>query len=281
MHAKLHRVLGHAKVRPILVLSTMLIILAANACTATPLPPPPPGIEYVPQFRAVWQLLSDRQGISLGGPTTFDLPSHSKTIIHYQSFGDPGGPINTMEMHSDGCIYVAYTPSKGPVWYDSSQANESDDHKFDRISQRGDGGRTFEDLKSRNVDLATWLPASQALPNDRLRAPQWFRICVPPAAPPDTWTEAQRSQIPIGTLNIIFLDSGAYCFWDSFSHIVAHEGGPPEWQTVLPMDTDRNNGQKKLLGDQPLNAISNPYVTWDQLVKLAQVDPARALNILQ
>src|SRR5437588_8998417 len=95
-------------------------------------------------------LLRDRQCIDLGSATGADSPAG--TLVHFQRFAVPGTEtMNSAEMHSNGCIYVAYTPATGPVWYQTgnsndSSANDSEDHQGDQIPAGAAGTQRFKGL---------------------------------------------------------------------------------------------------------------------------------------
>jgi hypothetical protein len=274
----------------------------------------PPDKPYVAEFLAVWKLLAEKQRITLGAPISAD--SQGPRLIHFQQFREQNDSIiNSMEMHDDGCIYVAYTPLRGPVWYSANrypprfvEPNEADEpaDPFTGISPKDtpipsgpSGERRFSDLKRENVDPANWGVPSEAFRNGRGPAPRWFKICVPRVAP-NTWTENEKKQIPNETLSLLFLDAGAYCFWNAYKpegvpHIIsARIAGLPDWQTVLPKNDyliggesqQFENGQKKYFPDLPVFATgpdgtTNFYVTWKNLMDLAQTDPNKVIDILK
>ena len=248
-----------------------------------------PTIPTVPEFLAVSKLLADRQEIGLGVPQYPD--SQGPGLTHFQLFKEQDNSVlNSAEMHSDGCIYIAYTPLKGPRWYDSYSANESLDHKDDEYSARPPRlpyGAKFSQLKQDNVSSANWKTPSEAFRGGRCPAPRWFKFCVPHGVSPDMWTERVKNQIPIKTRGDLLLDTGAYCYWDCGAcSLSAKINGPPNWQTILPVNTDHENGQKKYFPDLPVQVtgpggITNFYLTWSNVVGLAQYDPNRLIDILK
>src|SRR5262249_1333726 len=98
----------HGLQRLIYFIKIILFALTIASCAIVPGPPPaPPDKPYVPEFLAVWNLLADRQGVTLGAPVSAD--SQGQRLIHFQQFREQDGSIsNSAEMHDDGCIYVAY-----------------------------------------------------------------------------------------------------------------------------------------------------------------------------
>src|SRR4051794_5896544 len=68
-------------------------------------------------FLVLALLLEEKQSLSIGRAVTGDLPNRG--ILHFQRFQEEGSRVNhTIEHHSDDTIYIAYTPSVGPIWYD-------------------------------------------------------------------------------------------------------------------------------------------------------------------
>jgi hypothetical protein len=188
----------------------------------------------VPEFAAIASLLTTRQKINLGMPTSDD--DRGSSLSHFQTFLEPGAEyVNSVEMHADGTIYVAYTPLKGPVWYDTFKANENDDFKNTPIRAGSTGPRPFVELKNANQYEANWLPPSQAYPPGRGPAPRWIMISPPPGIGPASWLNFLQSGLPDQVLRIIpgetpnLPSSCAYCFRDTWSPV--NIGGPPEWPT--------------------------------------------------
>lgn len=82
--------------------------------------------------------------------------------------------------------------------------------------------------------------------------------------------------------------SGDYCFRDVVSKLdpLLGNSGPPEWQTLLPVDSGTGgvaseNGQRRLYPEHRPGAPGNHVVSWEEVVRLSQVDPARALRVLR
>jgi hypothetical protein len=255
---------------------TCMLSAVLPACTSTP-PRPCNAIE---DFCAVARLLSQRQGIGLELESG-DLASPTDGLLHYQFFRTTGSPlINSIEMHEDGCIYVAYTPPTGPVWYDPNFAHDTDEGSTTVIPQ-GTTGRSFGRLKADNVFTNRWESPDRAMPVGHWPAPRWFSICVPPDSSPSTWTPEQTQGIPYGTLTVVLGDSGAYCQWKT-----AGATGPPEWSTVMTQDAPgQDNAQKKYFPDMPLNTsvsgTTNHYVSWAELAYLAQFNRLKAIDVLK
>jgi hypothetical protein len=253
-----------------------------TACTSTaPPPPPPPGVAVVPEFEAMWKLLNQRQLIPLESAQSAD--DRTSILTHFQLFQQADSPLkDSAEMHRNGCIYVSYTPAKGPVWYDPEFANDAE--KTAEIAAGApnlypNGTHPFAALKGENVNHDNWKSPADAFRNGRGPAPRWFTICVRPGVDPAHWTSHEVRQIPAGTLGRFLLNAGAYCEWkESFI------SGPPEWTTVLPVDSNGDNGQKKYFPEAPLsqvvNGIPNHYVSWSELARLAQDDPNRYSDIV-
>ncbi len=251
---------------------------------AQPFQPPSPLLE----FAALALLLGVKQEITLGTAITPDLTPDTSggNLVHFQRFQEAGNPFaNTVEMHSDGTIYVAYTPSLGPVWYDTFEANENDASKNNPISAGSTGSRPFIELKAANLNETNWVPSAQAFPPGRGPAPRWAKFSPPAGIRPGNWLDFFRSG-PVEQIRRVIREAtpplpttGAYCFRDTWSPV--NIGGPPEWQTILPINNSgKENGQRKLDPDNPVSASGNHFITWDELVELMQSDPARALNIL-
>jgi len=286
-----------------LALPLLVVVCLLAACTSgskSPSPPSTAGQSFplpstagqsfpVPAFEEISRLLSTNQGVSIGDPISVD--GVASGLLHFQRFSETGSAIvNAAEQHSDGCIYVAYTPPKGPLWYDSYWANDASPTKSRQIAVGANDSRPFSsgegNIKDANENTSTWQRPDQAFRGGRGPAPRWFTLCVPKDVPPTQWSSDIKSKIPPHRSGVLLLDSGAYCFWDeqSISSTIAG-GGPPGWQTVLPLDTNGNNGQKKFFPDDPLNAvvngIRNYYPTWQQLVDIAHNPRLSIVDILR
>jgi hypothetical protein len=238
-----------------------------------------------PEFCAVAELLSNRQGIAIGAATTRDIRRPTGNLVHFQLFEMPSqaGAVHSVEMHSDGCIYVAYVSPSWPRWYDSSVANDASSSQGVIIPQAVAPGRTpktFRQLKDSNVEVAGWVSPGDAMPVGRRPIPKWFKLCVPVGAPPNQWTNAQKSAIPASNVFLFLLDSGLWCEWGT-----SFVTGPAQWSTILPVDTDHFNGQRTYFPDRSVSAIvdgiQNHYVTWDELFHLVESDPDRAKDIIR
>lgn len=221
---------------------------------------------YAGELQAAVKSLT-RQEVSLGSAATGDQAGPN--LIHYQR----DNSFNSIEMHSDGTIYVAYTPPTSPLWYETYDANEATSHKKDLIRAGDKGTREFYELKSLNTDEWSWAPWLNAFPSGRGPAPRWVQI-------------SSNVDLP-GAAPIVMPDPGAYCFHDVVTCGFGERcntpwtGGPPEWNTVLPIDSNGKNGQKTYNPLQRLNASGNHYVSWAELKAMVHTDPSRAQQILQ
>ncbi len=233
-------------------------------------------------FAAVQLLLVERLGINVGNPLGPDTSGPG--LRHFQLFQEQGSSLtNSMEMHSDGMVYIAYTPQLWPRWYATfgrTEPNEADDHINDDLPT-AIGTAKLEDLKAQNIDANRWVRVGQAFPLGRGPQPRWLSIRVPVDQPPASWGESLKSQLPRSTSGRIFLDYGAACDgWQT-----AGLTGPPEWVTVLPVDTQQfSNGQRKYFPTHPLfenvNGTTNFFVTWTQLYELARSDELKFKEII-
>jgi hypothetical protein len=268
------------------------------------------------EFAGVLLLLAGKQNITLGVPLGSD--QQGPALRHYQAFGDSGrNLLNSIEMHRDGTIYIAYTPATSPLWYDTNWANAYDGftpfkaaRKF--ANQRRDittitvpnqlpvrkildDQRTFAELEAWNRDPRNQMAFDKALPLDRVPASRWFKLSLPVGWRADEWLKLMQSSASIfwklvpGEAPLLIKDSGAYAFHD----VTAPEKGdpstwsrpftgPPEYQTILPSNHGgTENGQKKFLLDKPLHYPGNHYVSWPELKRLAQSNPTQARDILR
>ncbi len=120
----------------------------------------------VPEFAGVADLLSGNQGITVGDAFTKD-DQQNPSLLHFQLFADGASPITSMELGSDGRIYVGYTPPRSPVWYDPNATNETDDHKGDAINSALNGTHPFNEIKHANVAAdsngvpVNWVPVDR------------------------------------------------------------------------------------------------------------------------
>jgi hypothetical protein len=175
----------------------------------------------------VASLLRDRAEVPLGLPITNDTGTGS--ITHFQAFqdGTPGSPstrsnrpLNSAEMHTDGCVYVAFTPTTAPLWYPADIA-------FDGGTQ-GDwemrpwdiafGNRSLRTLEGVNHDITQWQSTfvagecGGAGSRWRWTAPHWIKVCPPPGLPIEQWTAANISGFPVAESPAVELkQSGAIC----------------------------------------------------------------------
>src|SRR5207249_1112067 len=194
----------------------------------------------------------ERQGIDLGAPVADDRGSES--VPHFQLFGtDEGTPLAAFEEHADGTVYLAYLAPTGPEWYDVGRADDTEESR-NRVIPAGRGRRRF--------------------------APDWGTALAAVAG--------ARAQLGVARATPPLPGAGDYCFRDVVSKLdpVLGNSGPPEWQTILPVDSrsaeeDQENGQRRADPDRPLDAPGNHAVSWDELVHLTQTDLARAFRILR
>jgi LGFP repeat len=210
------------------------------------LPSPPGGYRWVDEFALVAQILRERQDAWIGIPTSAD--SSGNNLLHFQTFADVGPtPTNSLEMHEDGTVFVAYTAPLSPTWYDMYFAADMDLWLTTILRPWAQDFRTFQTLKNENVDVAKWRDpladpdGGGAFPSWRGSAPRWFERQV-------IDEEVIVSDIPNPTTPSV-VGSGKYCFWDTtgpFNNPIIG-GGPPEWASLAPA-----------------NAFNSPFVnlTW-------------------
>ncbi len=131
-------------------------------------PTQPPGPTPVRQFAALARLLDQRLGLSVGAATEPDSAAHG--LLHFQRFGMPDAAWrSSFEQHADGTIYLAFTPTTAPTWYDVSQAEDREGHR----------NRRFAHLLRMNVDRGAWPTVSHAFPPGRKPAPRWMTFSLP------------------------------------------------------------------------------------------------------
>lgn len=112
-----------------------------------------------------------------------------------QFFQQQGGSVfSSIEMHSDGCIYIAYTSTLNPTWYNTYDANEA--HNDFSLEAGTSSTQLLPILKHSNVDPKNWQSSSQAFRNGREAAPRCLKICVPLNSTSDSWPENVKGQIP-------------------------------------------------------------------------------------
>lgn len=195
----------------------------AAGFTNTPVAP------FVPEFLRVGELLRNTAEVPVGLPITKD--SHGTSIKHFQRYQDgvrgqqttkSNRPLNSAEMHNDGCIYFAFTPIKAPIWYPADVA-------FDNAPQKNWQARpwdsllaetNFFDLEAINRDPNKWLPTflpgycGGAGNSWRTSAPRWIRVCTPARIPPVAWTPSNLIDFPqADSTDTEIAQSGAVCGW--------------------------------------------------------------------
>src|SRR6266568_3116749 len=231
--------------------------------------------QLAPEFQNIAGFLQQRQGIDLGCAITPPTGSGPQ-LSRYQLFRSKADPniLNSAEWHSDdNCVYVAYTPTTSPVWYNTDNANEN--NASARV--RPDSVGTFKDLKDINTK-GNWPSSSSAYGNpNQGPAPRWLEICG--VGDPQSWpaTEVKRNTSLWKNPR-----SGSYCYNSALEDIVSIPGGPPAWHTLMPSDY-RGKSQQRLLGGR--------IAAWDDIMNLMQDrsagtpdqpgnDPSRAQQIL-
>src|SRR5258708_37310016 len=119
-------------------------------------------VPTVPEFDGTANLLFTNQGIVVGSAFTRD-DRQNPSLLHFQLFADGASPVTSMEMGSDGKIYVGYTPPRSPVWYDPTFANDlADEHQRDAINTALNGTHPFNEMTQANVDATNnWVPADR------------------------------------------------------------------------------------------------------------------------
>jgi hypothetical protein len=183
----------------------------------------------VPELARVATLLTLAAEVPVGLPVTVD--AQGTGIIHFQLYQDgrrgerttkSNRPLNSAEMHSDGCIYFAFTPTTNPIWYPADLA-------FDKTPQRDWQARPWDALRTQvsffklqqlNRDPASWLPTflpgycSGAGNSWRTSAPRWIEVCAPRRVPPAQWTPANLKFFPLAdSPDSEIAQSGAICQW--------------------------------------------------------------------
>jgi hypothetical protein len=102
----------------------------AVSFTNTPVAPP------VPELERVAELLTDAAEVPVGLPLTKD--AQGTGTKHFQLFQDghrgerttkSNRPLNSAEMHNDGCVYFAFTPTTAPLWYPADLAFDNTPQK--------------------------------------------------------------------------------------------------------------------------------------------------------
>ena len=206
----------------------------------------------VPELAKVAQLLRTQAEVPFGLPITKD--AQGTAISHFQVFqeGKPGSPTtrsnrprDSAEMHADRCLYFAYTPTSGPIWYPADLA-------FDGNPQKTWQARpwdlplspiSFFDMEARNRDPSQWLPTflpgycNGAGTSWRTDAPRWIKVCAPGRLPPGEWTAQNLAGFPSADpVASEVSHSGAICQWEIKHEPDLSDGcvhwNDPEWRVV-------------------------------------------------
>jgi len=182
----------------------------------------------VPELSQLASLLRAQAEVPLGLPITPDTPATG--IGHFQIFQDgaPGDtttvsnrPLNSAELHADGCAYVAFTPLSAPAWYPIDLAWDHDPQKGwqARPWDTAFSDRSFDFFETNNRDPSLWL--STFVPGTclgagsawRWTAPRWIEVC-PPQVPPAQWTPTNVLGFPKADPESSKVSqSGAVCGW--------------------------------------------------------------------
>jgi LGFP repeat len=218
----------------------------------------------IPVFGQIIQQLRDGLGIDFGAPVSPDHAFPGLGLQHFQLFKENlSRVLNTIEMHTDGTIWLAYTPVRHPHWYDTYAACE--DSSLPPIDT-ATGPKPFAQAKADNVDPGTWDVVARTFRVGHGSAPRWIRL-----APPNYTVPHATQAIP---------NSGAYCTNDTWRPY--NIGGPPEWENLLAEnDPQHDNGQRLAFPGQPANAPLNHYMYPPELYQIMQNDPARGLDIMR
>ena len=197
-----------------------------------------PAVAGVVEFNRVAHLLrSHHNDVELGLPATPDQTGTD--LVHFQIFqeGDPMAqtvftrvPANSLEMHADGCIDIAVTPSKGPRWYpvdlafDNNPKDSEEKRPFRRFQARPwdplKADVTFEELEGENRTPSAW--ADNAKPGEcggagtpwRTAAPRWIHLCPRDSnRAPSQWQASDLDGFPVGIQEGTggMADSGSVC----------------------------------------------------------------------
>jgi hypothetical protein len=115
---------------PITLTATPLVPSAGQAVRTIDVPVFVRLPDGLPEFDAVAALLAHNQEIDLGHAASPDTTDSQ--LVHFQQFWATGSPfLNSIEMHRDGTIYVAYTPPRSPFWYTPYRAHDlAADNRF-------------------------------------------------------------------------------------------------------------------------------------------------------
>ncbi len=236
-----------------------------------------------PRRDTVLALLLANQGIVLGSPA--GVAESTASLPYYRLFRPGAALFNSVELHADGTVYASDIPPLTPEWYATGRADDAEDTR-DRLIRTARRMRRFSDVQAMNAADTTWVPPERAFPPGRAPAPRWVTMRLQT----DVLTPAPRATTPLG-------NSGDYCSRDIVSKLDPLLGifdpnvGPPEWTTILPRNwalpaqgdggRERDNGQRKYHPTLPLGWPGNHYVTWDEVVHLAQTDTARLRTVLR
>jgi hypothetical protein len=213
-----------------------------------------------PEIAKVEQLLKKDAQVDLGAPASAD--ASNATLKHFQQFRTAAGAHGSVEMHADGCVYVAQSPDKAPRFYPI-------DYAFDKDSAQKHAARpwelsppTYGDLQTKNRDQATW--ASALLRGDcggaaapgRTSAPRWMKMCTPKTTPVAQWTDRALTGFPTAREASV-TQSGRFCKWKKFDEpsltdsCISFEGG--EWRAA---SIDADGGHKIASG-----VITNSFLS--------------------
>ncbi len=128
-------------------------------------------------------LLYLKQHITFGVSTSPDVQEPGLDLLHFRLFHEANSPfINSAEMHRDVAktIYLAYTPSRSPTWYDTYEANDWGEEDHLLISGNSvERTKKFSELKDQNVQDSKWVSSSLAFPRGRGPATRWFKVSLP------------------------------------------------------------------------------------------------------
>src|SRR5207248_1726098 len=107
----------------------------------------------------------------------------------------------------------------------------------------------------------------------RLASPRCIRRRAPDWGTALAGVAGARARLAVARATPPVPGAGDYCFRDVVSKLdpIFGNSGPPEWQTILPVDTrsvgdSQQNGQRRRNPDRPLDAPGNHAVSWDEVV---------------
>ena len=112
------------------------------------------------------------------------------------------------------------------------------------------------------------------------------RLAYRPGADRKTgWTSSAAVNLRVirGEAPTLITDSGSYCYHSTTGVLDnPHFGGPPEWNTILPINFGgKENGQKRFFPDQAVTAPGNFFVSPKQIQELVYADLPRARDIMK